>query len=255
MQTNIPNPVEVINGGGSSSVVLACEHASAYIPARFNHLGLLPEHRKSHAAWDPGALALAREISEVLDAKLVAATTSRLVYDCNRPPGTESATPAKSEIVDVPGNAKLTTQERAARAAAYYVPFHAALSAQLEHTPNPVLVTIHSFTPVYHGIPRMVEIGVLHDDDRRLADALLDTAAQHTGRVVARNAPYGPKDGVTHTLREHGVAGGHLNVMLELRNDLIQTPSRQKLKGRILAAWLQDAFARTGAQGRVKCRD
>lgn len=254
METNASNPVEVINSGGSSSVVLVCEHASPHIPASFDSLGLLPEHRRSHAAWDPGAMAVARGLSQALDAALVAGTTSRLVYDCNRPPDAPDAMPAKSETIMVPGNARLSPQDRAARAAAIYLPFRAALARQIEQTEHPVLVTIHSFTPVYHGRPRRVELGVLHDEDTRLADAMLQVSADHTPRLVERNRPYGPDDGVTHTLKEHGVAQGHLNVMLELRNDLILTPEKQRTMAEMIAPWLEDAFNRTGLKGRVKCR-
>jgi len=253
MEINANNPVEVLNSGGASSVVLVCEHASFHIPDSFNHLGLLPEHRKSHAAWDPGAMAVARGISSALDAAIVAATTSRLVYDCNRPPDALDAMPVQSEIVRVPGNANLSPQARAARHDTYYKPFRDALAGQIRQTENPVVVSIHSFTPVYLGVPRMVEIGVLHDADRRLADALIHSAPNHTARLVERNKPYGPEDGVTHTLQEHGVKGDHLNVMLEIRNDLIQTPAKQHQMAEMMARWLQDAFAQTGTQGVVQC--
>ena len=35
----------------------------------------------------------------------------------------------------------------------------------------PIVVTVHSFTPIYDGQRRAVEIGVLHDTDDRLANA------------------------------------------------------------------------------------
>lgn len=254
METNISNPVEVINSGGSSSVVLVCEHASPHIPASFDYLGLLPEHRRSHAAWDLGAMAVARVLSQTLDAALVAPTVSRLVYDCNRPPDAPDAMSVKSETIAVPGNARLSPQDRAARAATVYLPFRAALVRQIDQTEHPILVTIHSFTPVYQGCPRVAEIGVLHDEDTRLADTMLQVAADHTPRLVERNQPYGPEDGVTHTLKEHGVAHGHPNVMLELRNDLILTPEKQRAMGEMIAPWLQNAFTQTGLKGCVKCR-
>jgi len=112
-------------------------------------------------------------------------------------------------------------------------------------------VTLHSFTPLYHGAQRLTEIGVLHDADTRLADAMLVTAGHHTKMRVARNDPYGPQDGVTHTLKEHGA--GHLNVMLEVRNDLIATPDTQRAMARMIAVWLVEASARAGAKGGVTC--
>ncbi|MGB3406223.1 MAG: N-formylglutamate amidohydrolase [Jannaschia sp.] len=245
--------VNILNVDGRSSVVLVCEHASHRIPERMNDLGLSAEARLSHAAWDPGAMAVADRLSERLDAVLVAATVSRLVYDCNRPPDAPDAMPSRSEVIDIPGNVGLTTAERAARTAAYYEPFRAALSDTIDRTDNPVIVTIHSFTPVFHGRRRTTEIGVLHDADARLADAMLRTAAGHLPYLVEANQPYGPADGVTHTLREHALPQGHANVMLEIRSDLIADAAAQDRMAGLIAPWLVEAFARTHAKGSVRC--
>jgi len=245
--------VQLVNASGSSSVVLICEHASHFIPAVFDHLGLRDDQRQSHVAWDPGAMGVARRLAEVLDAALVAGAVSRLVYDCNRPPAAADAMPAQSEVVTIPGNIGLTTDQRADRTRTYYEPFRAAVAHQIARTTTPIIVTIHSFTPIFHGQPRTVEIGVLHDADTRLADAMLQTARHHTDAVVQRNQPYGAADGVTHTLKEHAIPGGHLNVMLELRNDLIQTDAEQRVMADLIAAWLVDACAQTHSKGDVTC--
>lgn len=242
------------NGDGSSSVVLVCEHATSHIPEAYGDLGLAPEARRSHAVWDPGAMEVATRLSKHLDAPLIASGVSRLVYDCNRPPTAHDAMPARSEIIDVPGNCNLSNDDRADRARLYYAPFQAALRRLIQRVADPVLVTIHSFTPIYHGAKRTVEIGVLHDSDTRLADAMLQVADRHTAADVQRNAPYGPQDGVTHTLREHGLRGGHPNVMLEVRNDLIETSRQQDAMGRMIAGWLADACAQLNLPGDIKCQ-
>lgn len=226
---------------GTSSVILVCEHASPHIPARFNSLGLARQALQSHVVWDPGALAVAQMMAERLDATLIAARTSRLVYDCNRPPDAADAMPARSEVVEVPGNAGLTPAQKAERIRSYYEPFRLALSQILAGLDAPILVTVHSFTPIYHGALRDVEIGVLHDSDARLADALLATA--DTGHTVRRNKPYGPADGVTHTLKEHALPGGFLNVMLEIRNDLIAHEGAQAAMADTLSSWIRRALA------------
>lgn len=245
--------VQRVNASGASSVVLVCEHASDAIPAAFDHLGLPPELRRSHAVWDPGAMDVARGLSDRLDAALIAGGVSRLVYDCNRPPEAPDAMPAQSEVIAVPGNAGLTQASRAARVRRYYDPFHAAVAQQMTQTDDPILVTIHSFTPTYHGTHRAVEIGVLHDADTRLADMMLQTADAHTQANVQRNQPYGSADGVTHTLREHALPGGHLNVMLEVRNDLIRSASQQHAMADMIAGWLTDALVQLPTKGAATC--
>jgi predicted N-formylglutamate amidohydrolase len=242
------------NSDGASCVVLVCEHASSHIPASFDGLGLTVDARQSHAAWDPGAMAVARVMSKQLDAALIASGVSRLVYDCNRPPTATDAMPSRSEVFDVPGNATLTPAGRDSRTKTFYEPFRAALAAQINSTTRPIIVTIHSFTPIYHGSPRNVEIGVLHDSDTRLADAMMQVAPQHSQAEVRRNEPYGVSDGVTHTLKEHGIKGGHLNVMLEIRNDLIATAEQQDAMAVMISDWLVDACAYCDGAGDVRCQ-
>ena len=235
--------VRTVRPGAPSPVVLVCEHASAFMPASFDNLGLSEDVRRSHVAWDPGALGVAEALSALLDATLVASGISRLLYDCNRPPEAEGAMPARSEIYDIPGNVGLTEAQRKARTDAFYRPFRAAVGAALGSRRDAILVTLHSFTPVFHGTPRAVEIGILHDSDARLADAILAEAEDHADHVVRRNDPYGPQDGVTHTLIEHGVAHGRPNVMIEIRNDLIRTEAEQQAMAQLLAGWITSAVA------------
>jgi len=223
--------VEVLNPDAIGPVVLVCEHASAHIPEAYNNLGLSPAMRNSHAVWDPGARALAVRLSILLNAPLVAGCISRLVYDCNRPPESPSAMPEKSELIEVPGNQGLSDEDRATRVTSVYDPFCDAVDDLLEarkaNALPTVLMTIHSFTPLYFGKPRNVEIGILHDTDSRLADAMLTRSDLIAPRVVERNSPYGPADGVTHSLKIHGVEHRLMNVMIEVRNDLLETEEMQ----------------------------
>jgi predicted N-formylglutamate amidohydrolase len=237
-------PVEVINPAGTACVVLACEHASNLVPVSLQNLGLPSEVRESHVAWDPGAREVAVGLSQKLDAPLVAARISRLVYDCNRPPDSAAAMPAKSEIFDIPGNSGLSDSERALRIQEVYEPFQHRLSGMIDErfVKHPTcLVTIHSFTPVYFAKKREVELGVLHDDDTRLADMMLKLASELTPLRTGRNQPYGPQDGVTHTLKLHGLSRGIPNVMIEIRNDLLKTPEAIKTMTETLARLITQA--------------
>lgn len=250
-------PAIVTNLKVPAPLVLVCEHAVNFIPEEFHSLGVSEEVIRSHVAWDPGAIEVALHLSRLLNAPLVHSGVSRLVYDCNRPPSAPDAMPAKSEIFDIPGNLDLSQEERDARTSRYYEPFRLALARTLKDAGSPVMVTIHSFTPVYKGQLRETDIGILHDTDRRLADALLSCAAAHTDLKVDRNLPYGPEDGVTHTLREHAEKDGLLNVMFELRNDRIMTAEDQRAMSMMLARWLKDALIslETQSQQEPSCQN
>lgn len=234
---------------GTSDILLVCEHASRRLPKSLGTLGLDAATLESHIAWDIGGLAVAERLSDALDATLVAQTYSRLAYDCNRPPESPAAVPATSEIFDVPGNRGLSAADLKARADSFYHPFQGAIAeivaARRAAGRRVALVTIHTFTPIYFGKPRAVEIGVLHDADARLADALLAALGAATaGLRVERNEPYGPADGVTHTLRLQALPLGLLNVMIEIRNDLVRAAEGQDKVARILAGALSEALTR-----------
>ena len=240
------NPVAVEGLGSQGPYVFVCEHASNRLPARLGNLGLDDDALMSHIAWDPGALAVARIMAKNLNSVLISQRFSRLVYDCNRPPEAPDSMPTLSEIYSIPGNENLSQADRDLRTNALYVPFRnqvADVLADRRGRGQPsILVTIHSFTPVYKGKHRAVEIGILHDDDTRLADRMLQVAMNSGLYVVQRNEPYGPKDGVTHTLKEHGLANGLLNVMIEVRNDLIREESGQGVMADFLTGLLLEGM-------------
>lgn len=236
--------VKIVGPKGPAPLLLLCEHAANAFPAPFGTLGLEASVRESHAAWDPGALAMARRLSDAWGVPLVQSTVSRLIYDCNRPPDAPDAMPERSEVFEIPGNRDLSPAERARRTKAIYTPFVAAVDAAIEAARPAALVTIHSFTPVYFGAPRAVEIGVLYDADARLAEALL--ALDWGGFDARGNEPYGPADGVTHSLKLHALSRGLPNVMIEIRNDLLASKERADAVFAVLRTNLEKALARIG---------
>lgn len=243
---------ELHDAESAGPFLFVCEHASNAFPEAFGTLGLDAAARGAHIAWDPGALGVARALARRLGSPLVAARVSRLVYDCNRPPDALAAMPARSEVYDIPGNHDLDSAARLARTEAVYLPFQAALSGQLARMLarglRPVLVTVHSFTPVWFGVPRAVEFGIIHDADASFAQALLAAAGQGLLLRTELNQPYSAADGVAHTLRLHATPHGLHHAMLEIRNDLIADGAAQQAMADRLAPMLQAALSRTPAQ-------
>ena len=225
LQAHEKKVVELYNPEGKAPIVLVCEHASKYIPESLQGLGLTKEAMDSHAAWDIGAYDLACKLSELIDAPLVASRISRLVYDCNRSPESGAGTPSSSEIYDVPGNQNLTEVEFKQRVTEVYEPFHEMVSkvvkSQAEISNQPAFITIHSFTPVYFDEVRSVELGILHDKDERLAKPLMQAALELTQLKAEFNSPYGTNDNVMHTVNKHAAEKGLLNVLIEVKNDLL----------------------------------
>ena len=233
-------PVHVENPDGTGPFVIVCDHAANTLPPRYAGLGLPAEALASHIAWDPGALPVSRQLSAALDAPLVWPDASRLIIDCNRALDAPDLIATLGEGRPVPGNRDLDAAERQRRIDAIHAPYHASIAAVLDRRsaaglPSAV-IAMHSFTPVFLGRPRPWEIGVLFDDDRRLADAILAALALDGSAAVGVNEPYSPADGVYYTLTRHARARGLPAVMIELRNDGIADAAGQ-------AAWA----ARLGA--------
>lgn len=243
---SIAGVVRVAQADAPSDVILVCEHASRHLPAAYAGMGLSPEGQVAHIAWDPGALAVAEAMARRLGAALVSAEVSRLVFDLNRPPDAAAAMPETSETWEIPRNRGLGVPERLARCREVYMPFHQTLerlvAGRLALGRRPVIVTVHSFTPTWFGKPRPVELGIIHDADPALALALLAEAQVHGGMKVVLNAPYDAADGVTHMLRLHATPYGLANVMIEIRNDLIETTEQQEAMAEALTTALVRAL-------------
>jgi predicted N-formylglutamate amidohydrolase len=241
------DPVIIVNGQGRSPIVLACEHAGRRIPKRLGSLGLSAEDLSRHIAFDIGAEGVARRLAEMLDAPLVLQRYSRLVYDCNRPPDSPSAMPIVSELTPIPGNRGLTAVEREERTLMIYRAFHDRAAVMIEartsvHKPA-ILVTIHSFTPVFKGVARRMHVGLLFDRDRRFTDLVAPLLRKSGSFDVRLNEPYGPEDGVCHTVNLQAGAKGLPYSMIEIRNDLIESESGQVEWASRLGGVLQQAAA------------
>jgi predicted N-formylglutamate amidohydrolase len=239
------------NGAGDTApgVILICEHASNHCAAPWSvtDTALL----SSHAASDPGALGLAQALGPLLaqdhgGAELVQAPLSRLIYDLNRSPDRPDACPAQSELHHIAMNDGLGVAERLARMESLYLPFHNLVRARIARAlalgRRPVVLTVHSFSPTWHGLPRAVQFGVIHDDLPALARSIVAEAGELDLKTEL-NAPYSAADHVTHTLRLHALPYGLDNAMLELRNDLIATPEAQAALAQPLARVLSRAIS------------
>lgn len=242
-----PAPAELIHREGSSPFLLVCDHAGNRIPRRLGALGLSDADRQRHIAWDIGIAGVGRALSPLLDAALLLQSYSRLVIDCNRDPAVPSSIPEISETTEIPGNLGLDAAARAARLAAIFHPYHAQLSAILdrraaEHRPT-VLVALHSFTPVYKGVRRPWQIGVLYNRDARLAHALLALLRAKGDLVVGDNEPYRISDLTDYTVPVHGEGRGLPHVEIEIRQDLIAAPAGQQLWAQRLLSLLPAAVA------------
>ncbi|MFZ5715927.1 MAG: N-formylglutamate amidohydrolase [Bradyrhizobium sp.] len=225
-------PVHEVNAEGTSPFLLTSDHYGRVLPRALGDLGVAESELVRHIAWDIGIAGVAERLARMLDAHLIAQRYSRLVIDCNRPPGLASSIPVISEATAIPRNEGISEQERDARRREIFEPYHrrigAAISRRIHDKRPTVLISLHSFTPVYAGIARPWHIGTLYHRDPVLPRLLLKHLRAEGDIVVGDNEPYAVSDLTDYTIPVHGEARGLVNTGIEIRQDLITDQSGQQ---------------------------
>ena len=238
------SPVFEQNVTGRSPFLFTSDHYGQLIPRQLGDLGLPASEFERHIAVDVGIAGVAGRLSDHLNAHLIAQRYSRLVIDCNRPPHVASSIPLISEATTIPGNEGLSRAAAAVRRRAIFDPYHRAIGAvidrRLRDGTATVLVSLHSFTPVYAGIKRPWHIGALYHRDTTLPPLLLRALKSEGDLVVGDNEPYAVSDDTDYTIPVHGEARGLINTGIEIRQDLIADPSGQQQWADRLARILGD---------------
>ncbi len=226
-----PRPFCVVNEAGASRFFLTADHAGCVIPRALGDLGLSAVERGRHIAWDIGIAEVTRGLAAALDATAVLQNYSRLVIDCNRPPEVAAAFPQVSEATPVPGNFGLSEADKAARRRAVFDPYHDEITRLLAARPGRIYLAMHSFTPVYLGVAREVEVAVLYHRNPRASHLLAAELRREGGLVVGENEPYRVSDETDYGVPVHAERGGLDYIEIEIRQDLIKDAAGQ-------AAWV-----------------
>ncbi len=226
------------NTAGRSPFLLTSDHYGRIVPRALGDLGLPASEFERHIAWDVGIAGVADTLSKQLDAHLIAQRYSRLVIDCNRPPEAPSSIPRTSEATAIPGNEAISQAAAGARRQAVFDPYHRrideVIDRRLRDGVPTILVSLHSFTPVYAGVARPWHIGTLYHRDTRLPPLLLKHLRAEPGLVVGDNEPYAVSDDTDYTIPVHGEKRGLMNTGIEIRQDLIaDQPGQQQWADRL----------------------
>lgn len=240
-----PAPVEVVNPDSDHPVLLVCEHAGRAVPAVLGDLGLPPGEIDRHIGWDIGAEGVARRLAASLGCTCVLQPYSRLVIDCNRPPGAADSVPEVSDGTTVGANLQLTEADRASRVREIFQPFQDAVAACLDRGSHRGAFSIHSFTPVFRGVARPWDIGFLFRKDERTSKRLAGIVRSlRPGLQIGMNEPYRIDDMSDWFVPRHGEARGLPHSLIEIRNDHIDSAGGQDRWARLLSAaldrWLEE---------------
>ena len=221
----------VVPGHADSGLILLCDHAGNAFPSGYGTLGLPEVQLKRHIAYDIGAAAVTRAVAAALGVPAVLTRFSRLLIDPNRGADDPTMIMRLSDGAVIPGNRHLDVAERTRRFELYYRPYHTAIDAVLDRCiatgVPPAIVSIHSFTESWKGVPRPWHVGILWDRDARLAQPMLDYFNADGALIVGDNEPYkGSLEG--DCLWQHATSRGLANALIEIRQDLIRDEKGQQ---------------------------
>jgi len=221
----------VLRESGRSPFLLTADHAGNRIPCALGDLGVSEAERQRHIAWDVGIEGVTERLSGLLDATAIVQHYSRLVIDCNRRPDAVSSIPETADMTPVPGNRGLGAAARDARREAIFDPYHEAIAAIIARRrkagQRTFYVAMHSFTPVFKGERREMDVAVLYNRAPRLSRALADLLRAEGRLIVAENAPYRVSDETDYGVPVHAERGGLDYVEIEIRQDLIEDEAGQ----------------------------
>ena len=238
----------ILGEGRPSRWLITCDHATNRVPdwVGGGDLGIAAQDMARHIAYDVGAAGLTRALAQRLDAPAILSDFSRLVIDPNR--GEDDPT-LLMRIYDgtvIPTNRHADAAERERRLERLHRPYHAAYEALAAARPDRAICAIHSFTRQLRGRPRRPwAVGVLYSHhDERLGPALI-RECREAGWVTGDNEPYsGHLQG--DSIDRHALAHGRPNVLIEIRNDLIEDAAGQELWADRLSGILSGFLDRHG---------
>ena len=219
--------------GVCEDYLVICDHASNNIPLEYGNLGISKKDLESHRAFDLGAYEVAGELSNLLSCSLVMANFSRLLIDPNRGKDDPTLIPKLSEGKIIKGNINISMSEddieRNKRIDRFYLPYHKQInrfiSKSLDNGRIPKILSIHSFTPIWKGKKREIDVGILWDKDDRLSKIFLNSLKNIK---LGDNKPYNGRL-KNDTLYKHATSHGIPHVLIELRQDLLKK-EKEKLR-------------------------
>lgn len=231
---------EVARVGRADRVLLSAEHASNRLPEAWDWHADDAHLIQSHWAWDPGVRELVLELAEALQTTAVLARFTRLLADPNRPEGHPELFRKHADGAEVALNRQIHAEEAASRVGSYHRPYHDRLDREVAEAPAELCFSVHSFTPVYQGEPRELEMGVLFNQEERLAESLRRhlTAAGYDTRL---NEPYSGKAGLIYSIEQPAIRHRRRALEIEVRNDLLLDASKRGQIAERLAAWFRSA--------------
>jgi predicted N-formylglutamate amidohydrolase len=238
------NAFTICNSSGRGRYVIVCDHASKNVPHDLHGLGITEAELSRHIGWDIGAERIARLLATRFDSPAVICGTSRLVIDCNRRLTCVTLAPEVSDGTEIPGNKGLSWRDLGRRIERFYIPYHSAVTQTIESALGrgirPIILSVHSFTPVMNGQARPWAIGISHTPDRTLSVPMIERLRRGANFEVGDDQPYDADPEIDYTIFAHAYDRQLPHIQVEFRQDLVAEDRAADHWGSIFAEAVAD---------------
>ncbi len=215
-----------------SQILIIADHASNYLPKENNKLGLTNAFLNQHIAFDIGVKELSLDLSYRLKCNVIQGKYSRLLIDLNRDLDDPTVIP---EIVDgkiIPGNIGLSKNEFRLRVKKIYNKYHHEIDRIIINKKVKVILSLHSFNPIFKNKRRLLEFGILSNEDKNLSSIIIDQL-KLLKLNVGDNEPY-KGDLIGDSMYRHGLRNRIPHALIEVRNDLLSNTTKIKRVSKLL---------------------
>jgi predicted N-formylglutamate amidohydrolase len=224
MENIASTPYSILCPQNQGSFLFTAEHASNNIPTttQASETFLL----NTHWAYDIGIFELIQLLCTQLSCQGAHTNYSRLWIDCNRAPNQNGLIKNSIDGIPLSFNQNLTQKQCLSRLSDVHEAYHCAISSAIKkHSTPPILVSLHSFTPIWNDHIRTMDIGVLFDRDTALAHSCASLLREE-GFFVEMNQPYSGKNGLIYAADRHGTEQNIPYIELEFNQSILCTPER-----------------------------
>ena len=215
-----------------NKILIIADHASNYVPKESNKLGLSNSFLNQHIAFDIGVKELSLNLANSLKCKVIQGKYSRLLIDLNRDLDDPTVIP---EIVDrkiIPGNIGLSKSEVRFRVKKIYNKYHDEIDQNIKNEKVKIILSLHSFNPIFKNKKRLLEFGILSNEDKNLSNIIIEQLRLHKLNV-GDNKPY-KGNLIGDSMYRHGLRNKLPHALIEVRNDLLSNPTKIKRVSRLL---------------------
>ncbi len=239
-------PFQLLPGKPGQPWILLGDHAGSLFPGKTKQLGLSLADRERHITYDLGIKALLERLFILTGATILMGNYSRLVIDLNRPLSYADSVTLQSDGIPIPGNQDLDDRDVQQRQEEIFWPYHRAIEATLKnllgHGLKPKIMSLHSFCCQLQGSEkRPWHAGVLWNKDHLLADKLFNFLKNKTEWHIGSNEPYSGQDPCSFTLPFHAEPNQLPHVLLEIRQDMLESTAQIEYWAWLLADFINEA--------------